>query len=246
MAFFKVYSKLIWITVFAISMAFLESAVVIYLRELYYPAGFEFPMIPFSGKIAITEFLREIATLIMLLAMGFLGGKNALQRFAWFIYSFAVWDLFYYVFLKLVLNWPLSWFTWDVLFLIPVVWTGPVVAPVIVSLTMIMLAFTLLFFDRRSEQLIINKPVFFLVILGSVLIFLSFIWDFTTFMHRQYSLSAMLDLKTASEALNLYTPVSYNWFLLLAGEAAVFSGIMIIILKNRKRPSDVASRNRKS
>jgi hypothetical protein len=246
MAFYRAYSRLIWITFLAVSMAFVESSVVIYLRELYYPAGFAFPMVPMPGKIAITEFLREIATLIMLLAMGFLGGKNALQRFAWFIYSFAVWDLFYYVFLKLVLNWPLSWFTWDVLFLIPVVWTGPVVAPVIVSLTMIMLAFTLLFFDRRSEQLIINKPVFFLVILGSVLIFLSFIWDFTGFLHRQYSLAAMLDLKTASQALNLYTPVSYNWFLLLAGEAAVFSGIMIIIFKNRKRPSDVVSRNRKS
>ncbi len=56
----------------------------------------------------------------------------------------------------------------------------------------------------------------------------------------------MLDLKTASDALNLYIPVSYNWFLLLAGEVAVFSGIMIFILKNRKRPLDVASRNRKS
>lgn len=235
MAFYRAHSKLIWITCLAVSVAFIESSVVIYLRELYYPGGFEFPMVSMPGKIAVTELLREIATLIMLLAMGFLAGKNARQRFAWFIYSFAVWDLFYYVFLKLVLNWPLSWFTWDVLFLIPVVWTGPVLAPVIVSLTMIILACTILYFEQRQEQWTISQPVIFLVILGSVLIFLSFIWDFTAFLHRQYSLAAMLDLHAASRALNLYVPVSYKWFLLMAGEATVFSGIIIIFLRNRER-----------
>jgi hypothetical protein len=86
MAFYKAYSNLIWITFLAVSMAFVESAVVIYLRELYYPAGFDFPVVSMPGKIAMTEILREIATLIMLLAMGFLAGKNAPQRFAWFIY----------------------------------------------------------------------------------------------------------------------------------------------------------------
>ena len=151
MAFYRAYSNLIWITFLAVSMAFVESAVVIYLRELYYPAGFDFPMVSMPGRIALTEILREIATLIMLLAMGFLAGKNARQRFAWFIYSFAVWDLFYYVFLKLVLNWPSSWFTWDILFLVPVVWTGPVLAPVLVSLTMIILAFTILYIDRATR-----------------------------------------------------------------------------------------------
>jgi hypothetical protein len=246
MAFYRAYSRLLWVTFMAVSMAFLESAVVIYLRELYYPAGFAFPMVSMPGKIVLTELLRELATLVMLLAIGFLAGKNALQRFAWFIYSFAIWDLFYYVFLKLVLNWPESWFTWDVLFLIPVVWTGPVLAPVIVSLTMIILAFTLLFFDPRQEKLTIRKPLIFLVIPGSVLIFLSFIWDFTGFLHRQYSVAAMMDPKTAFMALNFYIPVFFNWFLLLAGELAVFSGILIIILNNRRRPLDVDVRNRKS
>ena len=161
MAFYRAYSNLIWITFLAVSMAFVESAVVIYLRELYYPAGFDFPMVSMPGRIALTEILREIATLIMLLAMGFLAGKNARQRFAWFIYSFAIWDLFYYVFLKLVLDWPSSWFTWDILFLVPIVWTGPVLAPVLVSLTMIILAFTILYIDQRPEQWMISKPVVF-------------------------------------------------------------------------------------
>jgi hypothetical protein len=234
MAFSKAYPNLIWITFLAVSMAFVESAVVIYLRELYYPAGFDFPMVSMPGRIALTEIVREIATLIMLLAMGFLAGKNARQRFAWFLYSFAIWDLFYYVFLKLVLNWPESWFTWDILFLVPIVWTGPVLAPVLVSCTMIILAFTILYIDQRQEHWRISKPVIFLVILGSVLIFFSFVWDFSSFLHRQFSLAAMLDSKTASAALKVYIPVSFNWFLLLAGEVAVFTGIIILFSQNTR------------
>jgi len=140
MPVYKASTNLIWITFFAIAMAFVESAVVVYLRELYYPEGFNFPLVLLPGRIALTEFLREIATLIMLLGIGFLAGRNFRQRFAWFIYSFAIWDIFYYVFLKLILDWPSSWLTWDILFLIPVIWTGPVLAPVLVSLTMIILS----------------------------------------------------------------------------------------------------------
>jgi hypothetical protein len=235
MAFYRAYSNLIWITLLAVSMAFVESAVVIYLRELYYPAGFAFPMVSMPGKIAITEIFREIATIIMLLSMGFLAGKNATQRFAWFIYSFAIWDLFYYIFLKLVLDWPSSWLTWDILFLVPVVWSGPVLAPVLVSLTMILLAFTILHTDMQTERWLIGKTSIILVVLGSVLIFLSFIWDFSSFLQRQYSLTEMLNQKAASAILKLYIPVAYNWFLLFAGEAAVFSGIFVLFFQNRKR-----------
>jgi hypothetical protein len=240
MAFYRAYSNLIWITFLAVSMAFVESAVVIYLRELYYPAGFDFPMVSMPGKIAMTEILREIATLIMLLAMGFLAGRNARQRFAWFIYSFAIWDLLYYVFLKLVLDWPTSWFTWDILFLVPVVWTGPVLAPVLVSLTMIILAFAILYIDQRSEQCLINWPVVLLIVLGSLLIFVSFIRDFSSFVIRHSSFSAMLKADSASKMLQIYLPDSFNWLILLAGEISIFSGIILLFFHNRKITSDHA------
>ncbi len=238
MAFYKASYNLVWITFLAVSMAFVESAVVIYLRELYYPAGFDFPMVSMPVRIAVTEILREVATLIMLLAMGFLAGKNARQRFAWFIYSFAVWDIFYYVYLKLILNWPSSWFTWDILFLVPVVWTGPVLAPVLVSFTMIILAFAILYIDQKHDQWLISKWSVFLVLLGAVLIFLSFVRDFSSFMQRQYSLAALLDMKTASEAMNTYIPVSYDWLLFFAGEAAIFSAIIVLFMHNRRKSHD--------
>jgi hypothetical protein len=238
MAFYKAYSNLIWITFLAVSMAFVESAVVIYLRELYYPAGFDFPMVSMPRRIALTEILREISTLIMLVAMGFLAGKNARQRFAWFIYSFAIWDLFYYLFLKLILDWPSSWFTWDILFLVPVVWTGPVLAPVLVSLTMILLAFTILYIDQRPEDWVINWSVVFLVVLGSVLIFVSFIWDFSYFIFRNSSFSTLLKTDSVSTGLHFYKPVSFNWFLLLAGEISILAGIILMFFQNRGRTSN--------
>src|SRR4051812_14084868 len=87
-----------WLTLFSIAMGFLETAVVVYMRKLYYPGGFKFPLVPISPDIAATEFWREAATIIMLIGVGILAGKNAPQRLVFFLYAFAIWDLFYYVF----------------------------------------------------------------------------------------------------------------------------------------------------
>jgi hypothetical protein len=237
MPVFRLSASWLWITFLAIAMAFVESAVVIYLRELYYPAGFQFPMVIMTGKIAGTEFLREIATLIMLLSMGYLTGTNARERFAWFIYSFAIWDIFYYVFLKLILNWPESWFTWDVLFLVPVVWTGPVLAPLLVSLTMIALAFTLLHMHSRPGSGKIHRPAVWCIITGSVLVFLSFIWDFLSFMNLHYSVSEAVKPGIATGALLQYIPRSFNWPLLILGELCIFSGIISLLIRDRTSSS---------
>lgn len=110
-------------------MAFLESAVVVYLRAIYYPDGNLFPMKLIEGRIAVTELWREAATMVMLITVAVIVSKRAIERFAWFIYAFAIWDIFYYVFLYFLLGWPQSLLTWDILFLIPVTWTGPVLAP---------------------------------------------------------------------------------------------------------------------
>ena len=94
-------STLIIVSVFSIAMGFFESAVVIYLREIYFPDGFSFPLNPIHGSILTVEVLRELATLIMLISIGILAGRNRVQKFAYFIFGFAVWDIFYYIFLSL-------------------------------------------------------------------------------------------------------------------------------------------------
>lgn len=133
-----------WMTVYAIAMAFLESAVVVYLRELYYPTAFRFPVAPITPHVAITEAIRELATMIMLLAPAAMVSTRRMERFGWFCFCFGVWDIFYYVFLKALLDWPASLLDWDILFLVPVVWVGPVLAPCLISLGLITLGCVLL------------------------------------------------------------------------------------------------------
>jgi len=114
---------------FAAAMAFVESAVVVYLRTLYPRRGFS----AVSPLIYRTEVLREAATILMLLAVAYLAFETLTLRVATFFWTFAVWDVFYYVFLKLLLGWPASLGTLDVFFLIPVPWVGPVWLPLVLS-----------------------------------------------------------------------------------------------------------------
>ena len=85
----------LWIFVFAAAMGFLESAVVVYIREIYYPEGFAFPLKEMSQTLAVTELFRELATMVMLVGMAALASKRFTVAVAWFIYAFAVWDIFY-------------------------------------------------------------------------------------------------------------------------------------------------------
>jgi hypothetical protein len=126
----------LWVTAYGVAMGVLEGAVVVYLRRLYYPAGFHFPLSNVGYDIALIELWREAATVVMLSAVGALAGRNRGERFAYFIYAFGVWDLVYYLALKAMIGWPESLLTWDILFLIPVPWVGPVVAPCLIALTM--------------------------------------------------------------------------------------------------------------
>ncbi|MCX6292591.1 MAG: hypothetical protein NT126_12650 [Bacteroidetes bacterium] len=171
---------ILWLVLFSISMAFLESAVVIYLRKIYYPDGFKLPIRPIEPAIALVEILREASTLVMLVAVAILSGKTKIQRLASFLICFGTWDLFYYLYLKLFLTWPASILDPDILFLIPVPWIGPVLAPVILSLTMILLAVFLIRKERTAS--VIRRKDIFLLITGSLIIIFSFTFRFQEYM----------------------------------------------------------------
>ena len=126
-----------WLTLFGGAFGLLEAAVVVYLRELYYPDGFRFPIVVIPDHILTVELLRELTTLLMLFAVAIVGGRDRLDRFFVFAFLFGVWDIVYYLGLWLLLGWPPSLLTWDVLFLIPVPWLGPVIYPVLVSVFLI-------------------------------------------------------------------------------------------------------------
>jgi hypothetical protein len=126
--------RLLWSFVFAVAFAFVESAVVVYLRALYYPEGFFFPLRILATSHISVELSRELATMVMIAAVAMLARTRAWERFGFFIFIFGIWDIFFYLWLKVCINWPLSLLDWDILFLIPIPWISPVIAPVLVAL----------------------------------------------------------------------------------------------------------------
>lgn len=207
-------NKKLWvITIFSIAMGLLETAVVVYLREIYYPNGFSFPLVPIENKIAITELLREAATIIMLITLGMIAGKNTAEKFAWFIFSFAIWDICYYIFLKVLLNWPATLLDWDILFLIPVPWVGPVLAPCLISISMILLAITLLRKSGENRIQFLSKTDWMLLITGSLILILSFTINY--FMYAN-SIETRNNNQLLTEP-SRYIPQSYNWFIFTLG-----------------------------
>jgi len=176
--------NILYIVVFAIAMAYLESVVVVYLRELFYPEGFMFPLKLLPSWLLVAELGREAATIVMLGAVAFLAGTRRWERFAVFIIAFGIWDIFYYVWLKVLLDWPASLLEWDILFLIPLPWIGPVIAPVLISVLMIIAGLVIL---RRLDAGKIFKPgvwTWSLSIAGSFVILFTFMRDVEATLHQ--------------------------------------------------------------
>lgn len=170
------YKKILfWTFLFGIAFGYLEAAVVIYLRQIFYPEGFYFPVKIITGKLITVELIREFATLLMIFSVCVLAGKTKIERFAYFMYIFGTWDIFYYVFLKIFLNWPSSLLEYDLLFLLPVAWVGPVLAPVIISLLLIAAAIFIIYFENNNFVFYQTKGLWFLEILGGFIVFISFI-----------------------------------------------------------------------
>ena len=215
-------SRIVWLIVFSVAMGFLETAVVVYLRLLYYPEGFDFPLVVMSPAVGIVEILREAATVIMLLGVGVLTGVNARQRFAFFILSFAIWDLFYYIFLKMFLDWPESLFTWDILFLIPAPWVGPVLSPIIICITMVALTTIILLNEKQHTPKYLTWQHWTLLIAGSLVVIASWMRDYIAYSGRISD-----SPEKALEVLASYVPQQFNWWMFAVGEALIVLGIVL-------------------
>ena len=126
------------VVVFAVAMAWVEAASVYYLRVMVDRLNpYQANPLPMRGVLEQVELAREAATLVMLVTIGALAGWTSRTRLGYAAIAFGVWDIFYYVFLKMICGWPRSLFDWDVLFLLPLPWCGPVLAPVCIAARMI-------------------------------------------------------------------------------------------------------------
>lgn len=211
-------------------MGFLEAVVVLYLRQLYYPDGFAFPLRPMVLEGFFIESLREVSTLVMLVSAGVITGRTFSERFACMLYCFGVWDIFYYVWLKVLLDWPQSLLTWDILFLIPVVWAGPVLAPIICAFTMVTIGVCILYLHDKGRPATISPLEWSVLSLGALVIFFSFIWEYTKVIIQGGVLSQSLTLGENLQfqtAIAQHIPGSYNWYLFALGECMILCFLMM-------------------
>ncbi len=227
-----------WVIIFSIAMGFFESALVVYLRELYYPNGFNFPLQMMDAEILKTELFREAFSLLMIIAVAFIAGRRPMERFAFFLLIFAIWDISYYMFLKLILNWPESFMTFDILFLIPLTWTGPVLAPVINSITMIMLAFLIIRITSKNGKTISKLPEWILLLFGSLVIIIAYTMEYAIFMLKYFSFAELISLRNSEALLKHATefiPIHFAWKIFIIGTSMHILAIIIIAVRNTNR-----------
>ena len=140
--------KVVSLVAFAVAMAFVEAAVVVYLREII-GGGPLFPMKEIPATLLAVEVGRGAATIVMLLSVAFLSFRGEARRMGAFLLLFPVWDAFYYLWLHVTIGWPAGVSDWDVLFLIPLPWVGPVWSVLLICAGM--LVFSVLFLQAPED-----------------------------------------------------------------------------------------------
>ncbi len=166
------------IVIFSIAFGYIEAAVVVYLRQIFHPDGFTFPLVQFGfgplwKRLLLAEVGREAATIVLIFTGAWLFGVNRRRRFAYFLTIFAVWDIFYYIWLKVLIDWPASVIDWDILFLIPVAWASPVLAPVLVSIALLIFAAIILYRDSCGRPIKVTLADWFGFILAGFIVVVS-------------------------------------------------------------------------
>ena len=145
----EMLTNLSLLAIFGIAMAHLEGVVVVYLRKALGMLDSESnkeSLDKFPVRYLKIEMTREAATIVMLLVIAYLVGGSWVEKGIFFLWTFAFWDLFYYISLYILIKWPPKLTTIDVLFLIPKPWIAPVWFPVgVSSLTILIILFLTVF-----------------------------------------------------------------------------------------------------
>ena len=166
------------VVLFAMAMAWVESAVVYYLRTMIHRLQpYQPNPLPIVGGIGTAEVIREAATLVMLLLVGILAGRTWRARWGYAALAFGVWDIFYYVFLKVLTSWPRSLLDWDILFLIPLPWWGPVWAPVAIAALMIVWGTLVTHFEDQTGIRVVGWKSLGACLVGMILALVLFMID---------------------------------------------------------------------
>lgn len=212
------------VCVFAIAMAWVESAVVFDLRTMvdriqpYQPDP-----LPLVGKLGPVELVREFATMVMLFNVGLLAGTTWRTRCGYMLVAFGVWDIFYYAFLKVMCGWPQSLLDWDILFLLPLPWWGPVLAPMLIALLMIAWGTLATQFESPRPPRGANIAAWTMSFIGTMVALYVFMAD---------------TLRVASEgvpAIRKVLPVEFNWPLFLVALVLMSAPVAQLMMGRSQR-----------
>jgi hypothetical protein len=194
---------------FGVAFGCVEAAVVVYLRgALGLAPGPLFPLQEASGdagRLMAIEAGRELATMVMLGTLGALAGARWCERLAWVAVAFGAWDIAYYGWLVVFIGWPPDLATWDLLFLLPAPWVGPVWAPVVVSLALVGVGLAAARRLRGGGRLAIGRGQVAAGVAGGALVIGSF-------------------LAGAPAVLEGGTPQDYPWPVFVAGMVLAGAG----------------------
>lgn len=219
----ELWKRTVWVGIFAFVMAYLEAAAVIYLRIIY---GVGDLVKVLSGQdpiIRLVEIGREFATILMLVSVAWIAGRFFRERSAFFIFTFGIWDIFYYFWLKVLIGWPSSVFDTDLLFLIPFPWWSPVVAPIMISLLMVAAGIYLI--SEKKEKLRFSPLHGTGLVTGILLMLFAFMRD------------AVTALLGGIESFAIANPTAFNWWLFLPGffiSASIVFALFMHSLKDRQ------------
>ncbi|MFQ5948641.1 MAG: hypothetical protein ACE5KX_07265 [Acidimicrobiia bacterium] len=186
-----------FLALFALAMGYVEAGVVVYLRQLQWLPGLDW--------LTAIEVGREAATLVMLFALGWLAGWDVQSRLGGAIFAWGLWDLAYYAWLKVFISWPTSMGEWDLLFLIPLPWWGPVWAPLLGAALMLVVGGGLVVRSGQGIRARVNRAIGLAGGIGTLL-----------------ALSAVLapalrSLPGGLEAAVRVLPVTFAWPVYIAG-----------------------------
>ena len=201
------------VMIFAVGMANVEAAAVIYIRNLH---GDIDPLTTTLDSAirdyGVIELIREAATMVMLLAVGWLAGGNIFGRLGYFIAAFGAWDIGYYVWLRVFTGWPETLLDTDILFLIPLPWWGPVLTPVLIAALMIAIGAILA--ARAERNAVFDPPAWApaLALIGMFVLLFAFMEP------------AIFALPGGPEHVFSFIPTSFNWPVYLVGYAAAAIG----------------------
>jgi hypothetical protein len=166
------------VVAFGVAMGYLEATVVVYLRAAIDAGVVIAAQDPATlGTFEALEMAREAATVVMIAGVGWLAGRTRLERLAWAAVVFGLWDIAYYVGLRLAIGWPSALDTWDVLFLVPIPWVGPVWAPIVVSGALIGVGFTAARRLRHGLSMVARPGQVIAAFAGGSLVIASFLVD---------------------------------------------------------------------